>query len=254
MNSTTHLHLYATVVNDLEILAETKASEKRRTWFKQQHKGSIKCYGIKTPDIRRLIKTYTHEFNQLNLKEKFELAKMFYTSNWFEQATIGDAIVEYAVKTITPAHFDLLDEVVDYFNNWASVDWLCLHGLQSLLLQYPEETILLLRKWNSESVWKKRASVVAFVWKIGASGEFTDVILQLCDNLIWDKEDIVKKGVGWALRDALSGDKEKVIEYVKSLRQKGVSSVITLYALKDVKGKEREDILKVKPNRTNHNP
>lgn len=121
MNPTTHIHdLYSTIVNDLEILAEPKASEKRRAWFNQQHKGSIKCYGIKTPDIRRLIRKYAHEFNQLTLKEKFGLAKMFYTSNWFEQATIGDALVEYAVKTINPAHFDLLDEIVDYFNNWDS--------------------------------------------------------------------------------------------------------------------------------------
>lgn len=103
-------------------------------------------------------------------------------------------------------------------------------------------------------MWKKRASVVAFVWKIGASGEFTDLILHLCDNLIWDKEDIVKKGVGWALRDTLSGDKKKVLEYVKSLKRQGVSSVITLYALKDVKGREREDVLKIKPNRANHRP
>lgn len=82
---------------------------------------------------------------------------MFYTSNWFEQATIGDALVEYAVKTMMPSHFDLLDDVVDYFNNWASVDWLCLHGLQSLLLQYLQETLLLLKKWNcSDSVLKRR--------------------------------------------------------------------------------------------------
>lgn len=88
------------------------------------------------------------------------------------------------------------------------------------------------------------------MWKIGASGAFTDIILQLCDNLIWDKEDIVKKGVGWALRDALQGDNKKGVAYIKPLRQKGVSSVITLYALKDMKGRQRKDILNIKPNRT----
>lgn len=252
MHSTTPIEdIYTTVVRDVKELAETIASEKRRAWVDQQHKGSLNAYGINTPAIRKLINQYNPVFTLLSITEKCELAKMFYTSNWFEQATIGDALVEYAVKAMTPSHFDLLDDIADYFNNWASVDWLCLHGLQSLLLQYPEETLPLLRRWNcSDSVLKKRASVVAFVWKIGASGAFTDTILQLCDNLIWDKEDIVKKGVGWALRDALQGDRKKVCEYIKSLRRKGVSSVITLYALKDVKGRQRKDILTIKPSRT----
>ena len=105
----------------------------------------------------------------------------------------------------------------------------------------------MLRKWNrSENMWKRRVSVVAFVWKIGSSGHFTDEVLELCDNLIWDKEDLVQKSVGWALRDNMHEAKKRVLEYVKSLRSKGVSSTITLYAIRDLKGKEREEVLKVK--------
>ena len=242
-------NLYSEVVEKLEELAESESSEKRLEWFRKQHKG-LQSYGIKTPPIRKLIKNYKNRFNQLTLKEKIELAKIFYESSIFEQAAIGDALVELSVGSMTPAHFDLLDEVTDCFNNWASVDWLCLHGLQSLLLKYSKETLELLRKWNlSENMWKRRASVVAFVWKIGASGEYTDEVLELCNNLIWDEEDLVKKGVGWALRDAMRGDKERVCEYVKSLRQKGGSSVITLYAVKDLKGRERKEILEIKPEK-----
>jgi 3-methyladenine DNA glycosylase AlkD len=175
------------------------------------------------------------------------LATLLYKSGNFEQATIGDTLVELNIPDLTPVHFELLDGVVSYFNKWASVDWLCLHGLQSLLLEYREETLDLLRTWNrSENPWKRRASVLAFVRKTGASGEFTDEVLGLCNNLIWDEEEIVQKGVGWALKDNLPGAKERVLDYIKALRQKGVPSTITLYAIRDLKGKEREEILKVK--------
>jgi len=108
----------------------------------------------------------------------------------------------------------------------------------------------LLQKWNrSQNMWKRRASIVAFVWKIGSSGEFTDEALDLCENLIWDEEELVLKGVGWALRDNMQGAKNRVIEYVKSLRRRGVSSKVTLYAVENLKGKERKEVLRIKPEK-----
>jgi 3-methyladenine DNA glycosylase AlkD len=242
--------LYSEVVKQLEKLDETEASEARIQWFEEQHKGStLRSYGIKTSKVRRLIGRYRGRFKQLNLETKFELAKRFYESGFFEQATIGDAVVELSVPSLTPTHFDRLDEVASCFNNWASVDWLCLRVLQPLLLKYREATLTLVKRWNrSKNKWKRRASVVAFVRKIGASGDFTDEALELCDNLVWDKEDIVQKGVGWALKDNLSGARRRVLDYVKSLRRKGVSSTITLYAIRDVKGKERREILEARPD------
>jgi 3-methyladenine DNA glycosylase AlkD len=90
--------------------------------------------------------------------------------------------------------------------------------------------------------------VVAFVRKIGSSGEFTDIVIEFCDNLVHDEEDLVLKGVGWALKDNLHGTGERVLDYVKSLRLKGVSSLITLYAIRDLKGKKRREVLNIRPN------
>lgn len=165
-------------MRQLEELAESESSKKKLEWFQQQHIGvGLQSYGIKTPEIRKLIRSYKNRFDQLNLKEKIDLAKIFYESGFFEQAAIGNALMEFCVGCMTPAHFDLLDEIADYFNNWASVDWLCLHGLQFLLSEYRKETLQLLRKWNrSENMVKRRASVVASVWKVGASGEYTEVV------------------------------------------------------------------------------
>jgi 3-methyladenine DNA glycosylase AlkD len=242
-------NLRSEVVEQLEKLAQSESSEERVAWYKQQHKGSeLKYYGIKTLQIRKLIREHSARFRQLDLQERFDLATMFYKSRFFEQSTIGDAPLELGDENITPDAFDSLDEVVGHFNNWASVDRICLHVVQPLLLKYPEETLKLLQKWNrSENMWKRRASIVAFVWKIGSSGEFTDEALNLCENLIWDKEELVLKGVGWALRDNMQGARKRVIEYVKSLRRRGVSSKVTLYAIENLKGKERKEVLKIKP-------
>jgi len=59
----------------------------------------------------------------------------------------------------------------------------------------------------------------------------------------------VLKGAGWAFRDSMHGAKKRVIEYVKSLRRKGVSSKVTLYAIENSKDKERKEVLKIKPEK-----
>jgi hypothetical protein len=58
---------------------------------------------------------------------------------------------------------------------------------------------------------------------------------------------MVRKAVGWAFKDVTCCDKKKVLDYVKSLRRRRVSSVITLYAVRDLKGKEREEIFNNAP-------
>ena len=73
--------------------------------------------------------------------------------------------------------------------------------------------------------------------------------MKFYENLIWDSEDLVLKGVGWALRDSIQGAKQRIIEYVKSLRSRGVSSKVTIYAIENLEGEERKEVLKIKPEK-----
>jgi len=239
--------LYTNIVRQLEKKADARIAEKKIA--KAKYFGvDCRCYGIDESEESELIRSYLEDFRQLSLEERFELAKRFYASGFSEQVNFGDAILTLSLDELTPEHYEFLDEIGGYLSNWADTDWFCIDILQPLLRKYTKETLNLLRKWNcSKSLWKRRASVVTFTRKIGESGEFTEKALELCDNLIWDKEDYVRKGVGWALKDNMRGNKQRVLDYIKSLRKKGVSSVITLYSIRDLRGKEREEILKIKP-------
>jgi 3-methyladenine DNA glycosylase AlkD len=239
--------LYSNIVRQLQKKGDAKIASKKIE--RAQYFGiDYKSYGIEESEEIELIRSHLNNFEQLSLEERFELAKMFYTSGFSEQANFGDAILELSVEDLTPTQYDFLDEIAGCLSNWAQTDWLCSRVVQPLLKRFPEETLNLLRKWNGcRNMWKRRASVVAFTRKIGESGMFTDEALELCNNLVWDREDLVRKGVGWALKDNMRGAKKRVLDYVKSLRRKGVSSVITLYAIRDLKGREREEILSIKP-------
>ena len=90
---------------------------------------------------------------------------------------------------------------------------------------------------------------MVFTRRVAEGGKFIDEALDLCETLIWDEEDLVRKGVGWALKDNMRADKERVLSYVKSLRRRGVSSIVTLYAIRDLKGDERNEVLNIKKER-----
>ncbi|RJP23782.1 MAG: DNA alkylation repair protein [Candidatus Omnitrophota bacterium] len=210
------------------------------------------CYGLKATDFYNIMKRFDSRFLTLTLEKRLEFATALLSENIGELGHAGIHVVAISVLELLPEQFSILDYLAEHFRSWSHVDHLCLEVMQPLLPKYTKETLALLESWNrSSNRWKRRASVVTFVRKVGKSGEFSDDVLRLCDNLIWDGEDTVQKGVGWVLKDNLRSAPDRILPYIKRLREQGVSSTITLYAIRGLKTAERKEILAIKPKRSN---
>ncbi|MDH5405643.1 MAG: DNA alkylation repair protein [Candidatus Aminicenantes bacterium] len=204
-------------------------------------------YGLKTADFRNVLKEFRPRFLELPLQGRLDLAAKLLGEHVGELGHAGIYIVALSVEELEPGHFPVLDSLMDDFRSWSQVDHFCGNVMQPLLWKYRDDTLVLVEEWNrSTNRWKRRASVVTFTRGVGETGEFTEEVLRLCENLVLDEEDIVQKGVGWALKDNLRSAPERVLPYIKELRRRGVSSTITLYAIRDLKGAEREAVLAVK--------
>lgn len=245
-------NLYRKITSNLEKEAVGKFESKEdflRWSQKDYDERGYRAYNLSVPEIDNTIRIYRNQFKMLHFDERLELSYKFYKSGYIGQTSFGLHLLKISIPQLAPKHFDYIDEIVSNFTGWGPTDSFSLYIMQPLLKKYPDEVKKLLEKWNkSQLTWKKRASVVIFTRKVGANGEYADYLLKLCDNLIWDKEDLVRKAVGWALKDNMVGNnKEKILNYIRKLREMGVSSTITLYAIRKLKGKEREEILKIKP-------
>jgi hypothetical protein len=239
--------LYFEIVGELERRANPRLAEKE-VYYHKKVGPNFRAYGISAPQFGEILKKYRRVFRQLSFEDRMMLSRKFFRSGYGGQMSFGIALLKLNVKDMKPDDFGVLEMVGDCLNNWGTVDGFCIEVLQPLLNEYPNEVLQFLRKWNgAENLWKRRASVVVFTRRVGASGRFTDEAMELCDRLIWDTEDYVRKGVGWALKDVMRGDRKKVLKYVKGLRRKGVSAVITLYAIRDLRGKERNAVLNSRP-------
>ena len=203
--------------------------------------------GLKAAELWRILKAARPRIRELSLDERLELAARLLAQHIGELGHAGIYVQVLSVKELEPDHFPYLDRTAGDWRSWSQVDFFCGDLMQPLLKRLPEDTMVQIDKWvESPNRWKRRASVVTFTRSVGKSGQYTNTVLALCDRLKWDPEDIVQKGVGWTLKDNMRSAPEQITAYVKELRRDGVPSTITLYAIRDLKGEARQEVLAVK--------
>ena len=233
--------LYRAIVSDLE----TAGRESRYRADATEPDPRYKSYGVRAEGKKQIMRAHRAAIRTMKAQDQLNLAKKLIESEYGEQQSVALFILEPIADYFSPRKFDELDRYIRCLHGWSKIDSYTGSLLCDILFEYPDELINLIQSWNQdEDLWLRRASVVLFTRKVAKSGQFNDVALELCNNLIFDPELLVQKGVGWSLKDLMRNDKERIINYVIELRARGVSSVITLYALKDIKGNERAAILR----------
>ena len=105
---------------------------------------------------------------------------------------------------------DRLDSwgLVDAFSELAGPAWRCRQISDAQVMSWT----------RSKSRWWRRAALVCTVFlnrkTRGGTGD-TPRTLKVCDALLQDRDDMVVKGMSWALRDLLKRDREAVEDYLR---------------------------------------
>ncbi|MEM8659179.1 MAG: DNA alkylation repair protein [Pseudomonadota bacterium] len=202
-------------------------------------------YGVRAPEMKRFISSLKPEISPLSTVQKIDLATRLIRSGYGEQKSVALALLEQVPEYFTPQRFDLLEDLMRGLHGWSKIDSFTNVFLPRILEAHADELLDLLGRWTrDDDPWLRRASVVLFTRKVAQTGLYKDIALRHCNALIHDAEHLVQTGVGWCLRDLMRQHKPDILPYVLNLRRAGVSSKITLYALRDIKGEERRAILK----------
>jgi len=237
-----------TLIADVHLAIKNKTGRRKPIPDLKFHKhDEYLSYGLKASEFREILKEFRPRFLKLSLQERMDLAEKFLQKHIGELGHVGLYMLTLSVEELGPENFAYLDSLPEHFRSWSHVDHLSLGVMQPLVWRYRKETLDLLDKWTRSPVrWKRRAAVVTFTRDAAKSGEFTEEVIQFCEKLIRDEEDIVQKGVGWALKDNLRSAPDRILPYIKDLRRRGVSSTIVLYAIRDLKGAKRQEVMAVK--------
>ena len=137
--------------------------------------------------------------------------------------------------------FDLYICRHDRINTWDLVDRSAPWVVGSYLIDKPRKVLYKLAK--SKMMAERRTAIVSTLFFIG-KGDVDDA-LKLAEILLYDKEDLIHKANGWALRFAGDKDRKRLMQFLD--KHAATMPRVTLrYAIEKFDKKQREYYLKLK--------
>ena len=169
---------------------------------------------MKTALVGKIAKENFKEIKDLDKKEIWALCEDLWQSGFMEEAFIACQWSYSIRQKYQPADFLVFEKwIKKYVSNWATCDTFCNHTMGDLVEKYPK-FLANLKKWTkSSNRWVRRASAVTLIIP-ARHGKFLKEVMEISDRLLLDKEDLVQKGYGWALKAASEKHSREVLNYV----------------------------------------
>ena len=147
-------------------------------------------------------------------------------------------------KTTEPRRKELFDLYVrrhDRINTWDLVDRSAPYVVGSYLFDKPRKILYKLAR--SKNMPERRTAIVSTLYFIG-KGDVADAF-KLAEILLYDKEDLIHKANGWALRFAGDKDRQRLIEFLDE-HAATMPRVTLRYATEHFDKKQRDHYLNMK--------
>lgn len=122
------------------------------------------------------------------------------------------ALVQKYKKEKTKTYNSYLKNI-NHINNWDIVDISTPHIIGNYILENKNQRNKIEKLHKSKNLWKRRISVLATFPQI-KNKEFT-MPLRIIKNLLKDKEDLIHKATGWALREIYKKDQKTCEAFIK---------------------------------------
>jgi len=184
-------------IKEIQRVLTEKSDKGNIAFFRVMVPGKQKIYGVKTPVLNKLAKTYKGG--------SFDLAEGLWNSGALEEKIIAIKIIEKVGKTDPSRVLKLFKQFAKEIDNWAVCDGLGMQFLRGLVKTHQKPIFDLAFKLNrSKDPWQRRLSLVMVEWYTRV-GEAHKEIRELVKNLDNDEEYYVKKAVTWINRNFKKG-------------------------------------------------
>ncbi len=226
------------VVKDLKQQANSEKAIFLSRFFKTgpgEYGYGDKFLGIVVPETRKIAKRY----QALELKEISKLLE----SNYHEVRLCGLIILTNQFKK--SKNFKQQKIIYNFYlsqarkgriNNWDLVD-VTAPTIGSYLFNDPNYLEILIKLAKNRSLWLRRISIL-FTFAFIKKGE-TQPTLIVAKDLLADKEDLMHKATGWALREVGKHKKSQLIRFLKQ-NVSNMNRTTLRYAIEKFPEKERK--------------
>ncbi|MEA2042983.1 MAG: DNA alkylation repair protein [Bacteroidota bacterium] len=173
--------------------------------------------GIRVPKLRKVMGELRADYKTAENSVKPELAKELSKSNILECIQLAYLYLDKERKVLKMMTAQDVFDLGNYLDNWVLIDSYATIVVGTAWRENIISTKQIIEGLKSENVWTRRISVVATVAlnqaARGGKGD-TPRTLKICRLAIDDHEDMIVKGVSWALRVLVKPDKEAVLNFI----------------------------------------
>src|SRR6185369_16279864 len=206
--------------------------------------GDLGFYNVGTTAMRRLARTIHAERQaDWSIDDAMAFADALIVDRHLEAKSVGIEVVARYRRDFTPRLLPAWKRWLagNHSANWATTDSICGALLGPLLLEHPELGARL-RVWAGDrNMWVRRASIVGLIPR-ARRGESLDLVYEIARRLHRDREDLIQKAVGWALREAGKTDMPRLERYLRA-NGAAIPRTTLRYAIERFPEKKRRALL-----------
>jgi 3-methyladenine DNA glycosylase AlkD len=192
-------------------------------WF---FKDEIKSHGWYTAklrsaalDSRRVIRS------EFDLDFLLQVADKLFVGRNLEEKTFAVFLLEKTTEEFGESEFRLFESWLPRISSWADHDGLVHYLIAPMIAAKPTRSVRVFVWAKSPNRWHRRAACVALIQ--GARKRmFFPEIKRLSDLLLSDKDDMVRKGLGWLLRETAKADAKRTVPYLMIIRERAPRLVL----------------------------
>lgn len=215
-------------VTELQKLLGGKGDTKTKQWWERYMKHVIEFHGIKMANLRRIVESWwSQSMEDKPLEKRKGVARELLKCAVSEEKLAGVLVFEKLADKLELSDLDPCFKRAfsdGHLCDWNNTDWLCMKVLHKLVMR-GEAFARHIAGWTAdrdETVWLRRAGVVAFVQTAHHSdqdpnfGGFCDLMLKAAERNLQSQERFLQTGTGWMLRELAKGNEKQVVHFISS--------------------------------------
>jgi 3-methyladenine DNA glycosylase AlkD len=227
---------------ELTRLASARVRTSQDRFFKPDQR--VHSYGVASPDVKRIAKEIYAQVKKWPPAQRDRLCAELWRSGKNEEGNLVCYVYKRFGKHCGAREFRVFTQWLDrYVGNWGHTDGVSLWMLGASIANDPS-LIARLDPWTkSKNRWKRRAAAVSLV-PSARRGLHTQAIFRIARPLIPDDDDMVRKGVGWLLKETYPKKPAEVVRFLMPWRVKAPRLVLR-YAAEKMSAADRARVLAI---------
>ncbi len=178
----------------------------------------VTARGWRTGELRKVARRFHRALlNEHGLDYLVSVADQLFRGSILEEKHMAVMLLERSAHECGRKRFRVFERWLDRVNNWSEHDALVHNLIGPMLADDPELAPAVLRWANSRNRWRRRAACVALI-RGTRRRMFRVEIARVATLLLADEDDMVRKGLGWLLREYTKFDPVHAVPLLMKVR------------------------------------